>query len=70
MEKTFEDIKFDCKDCGKTAVWTKGEQEFMYELKEKGKLDEEQPDGSIKPGEVKPPKRCAACRQKRRAMHA
>ncbi len=69
-ETQFDDITLKCVEpsCGKEFIWTAGEQEFMHELKDKGKLDEEQPDGSIKPGEVKPPKRCSACRAKRKAQ--
>ena len=67
--KQYEDIICKCieSSCGKDFIWTAGEQEFMHELKKKGKLDELQEDGSVKPGEVKPPKRCAACRARRRA---
>ena len=65
----FENIQLMCIEpsCRKSFVWTSGEQEFMHELKEKGKLDERQQDGSMKAGEVRPPKRCADCRAKKKA---
>jgi hypothetical protein len=66
METTFEDINLVCL-CGKPFVWTAGEQKFINELKEAGKLDEEMPDGSVKAGEVKPPRRCLDCRKANKA---
>jgi hypothetical protein len=64
----FQDKTFTCIACGSTSVWTAGEQQFIQDLKEKGKLDERMPDGSIRAGEIKPPKRCADCRKKRNAQ--
>jgi len=29
--KEFEDITFNCKDCGKEFIWTSGEQSFYEE---------------------------------------
>lgn len=41
--------------CGETFVWSIGEQEFLNDLKNNGKI-----------AEVVPPKRCFSCRQKKK----
>ena len=64
----FFDKTLTCVDCNEDFIWTAGEQEFIYDLKEKGKLDEKMPDGSIKIGEVKHPRRCIECRKKKKAQ--
>lgn len=46
----YHDITITCA-CGEQFVWTAGEQEFMNDLLEKGKIQE-----------VKQPKRCKECR--------
>ena len=51
----YQDIELVC-ICGEPFTWTKGEQQFMHDLKAKGKLD----------GDVVPPKRCKACRAKKK----
>lgn len=61
----YQDKELTCV-CGKPFIWTSGEQEFMNDLLQKGKLDEEQPDGTIRPGRVIPPKRCKDCRMKKK----
>lgn len=48
----YQDIELTCV-CGKKFLWTKGEQSFMNDLLEKGKIPE-----------VKTPKRCKECRAK------
>lgn len=50
----YKDIELNCV-CGKKFIWTSGEQSFMNDLLEKGKIEE-----------VKQPKRCKECRIKNR----
>ena len=52
---TFQDIQLTC-ICGEQFTWTSGEQTFMHDLYNKGKLD----------GRVVAPKRCKACRLKKK----
>lgn len=58
----FEDMELTCADRehpqgeDRMFVWEKGEQAFMNQLASEGKLD----------GELTPPKRCKACRNRRR----
>lgn len=62
----YQDIDLVC-ICGKSFVWTRGEQKFVNDLREKGKLDRRDPaSGEIIPGEVKTPKRCKECREEKR----
>lgn len=51
----FKDIKLTCL-CGRDFIWTAGEQEFLNDLKERGKIPT-----------VQTPKRCASCRKAKRA---
>lgn len=60
----FEDKELIC-TCGDPFIWTKGEQHFLNDLLEKGKLDETK-DGIVIPGKIIPPKRCKNCRMKRK----
>ena len=63
---TFKDIAITC-ICGQSFTWTKGEQEFVHDLLEKGKLDRvDERTGNFIPGEVKQPKRCKECRLQRK----
>ncbi len=50
----FKDIELACA-CGFIFTWTAGEQAFLFSLVEDGKIQK-----------VVPPKRCPACRQKRK----
>ncbi len=54
MENQFEDINLVCL-CGESFVWGSGEQTFINDLLEKGKITS-----------VQQPKRCAPCRAKNR----
>lgn len=65
--ETFKDIEIIC-SCGQHFTWTSGEQAFVYDLLNKGKLDRvDGRTGNPIPGEVKQPKRCKECRlQKKR----
>lgn len=66
MSTEYQDRDLTCV-CGNVFIWTAGEQTFIYDLLEKGKLDEEQPDGTVRPGRVIIPKRCKECRAKKKA---
>ena len=48
----YKDIELICL-CGESFTWSSGEQEFMYDLETRGKIDS-----------VSQPKRCAPCRKK------
>jgi len=62
----YQDIDLVC-ICGNKFTWTKGEQKFVNDLLEKGKLDRyDRASGQTIPGEVKTPKRCKECRLKKR----
>jgi len=50
MYNPYEDITLNC-TCGREFIWTAGEQAFMNDLYEKGKI-----------AEVCAPKRCKECR--------
>lgn len=50
----YQDIELVC-ICGRPFTWTRGEQEFMNDLFEKGKVNE-----------VQQPRRCKDCRLKKR----
>jgi len=52
-----EDITIKC-SCGKVFVWTRGEQEFMEDLLERGKIEE-----------IYSPKRCPDCRRKKKEKY-
>ena len=54
-ESLFNDIELRCVQCESPFTWSKGEQEFMNDLLEKGKINE-----------VNTPKRCKECRAKKR----
>lgn len=56
----FEDVEKVCqeKGCGAEFIWTAGEQKFMSQLKQEGKVEE-----------VNPPKRCMECRAKKKAKY-
>lgn len=58
MNDVFEDIEIKCV-CGETFMWTSGEQGFLYDLKDSGKIQF-----------VLTPKRCPKCRQKRKEEKA
>lgn len=51
-----EDKELTCCECTDGFVWTEGEQSFMQDLYDSGKIQE-----------IIPPKRCIKCRQKRKA---
>ena len=51
MEEELFDIRIVCKNCGTMFIWTTGEQDFMYKLKEKGSVSD-----------VYIPHSCPACR--------
>lgn len=53
----YQDVKIVCSRCGTSFVWTKGEQKFMQDLKEAGKVPE-----------VVTPKRCVRCRIQRKEI--
>lgn len=61
----FEDKELVCvdrehpQDEYKDFVWTKGEQKFMQQLHNEGKIV----------GDVTPPKRCPECRRKKKARY-
>ena len=48
----FQDIELVCA-CGKEFIWSIGEQEFINDLYNKGKIEK-----------VNQPKRCVSCRRK------
>lgn len=52
----YEDITKPCVSCKREFTWTAGEQSFMNDLKEKGKIED-----------VIEPKRCKPCRDKAKA---
>lgn len=54
-DSLFEDIELRCVQCENPFTWTKGEQAFMNDLLEKGKISQ-----------VMTPKRCKECRAKKR----
>lgn len=55
----FYDIDITC-GCGASFIWTAGEQKFMEQLKEEGKIDQ-----------INKPKRCPNCRaDKKRRFEA
>lgn len=51
-----EDKEYTCGDCGEQFLWTIGEQKFMLNLQEQGKLQ----------GELTEPKRCKECRLRKK----
>ena len=53
-ESLFNDIELRCVQCDSPFIWTKGEQAFMNDLFEKGKVSS-----------VNTPKRCKECRAKK-----
>ena len=60
--KEYKDIKLTCL-CGKDFLWEAGEQKFMNDLMENGRLDKHDEEGNItEKGTVKPPRRCRECR--------
>lgn len=61
MNKELKDMEIVCLDCKIKFVWTKGEQKFLHELCEEGKLDKEY-EGRKIVGRVKTPIRCEDCR--------
>ena len=50
----YQDIELVC-ICGAPFTWTSGEQAFMHDLAEKGKIPS-----------VQQPKRCVPCRKKKK----
>jgi len=62
----FQDRELKCLLCGEPFIWTSGEQVFITDLCQKGKLDEKRQDGSIRTGKVVEPKRCKDCRMKKK----
>lgn len=50
----FQDKELVC-PCGNTFIWMKGEQEFLNDLYNKGKIDS-----------LNEPKRCIPCRKKKK----
>ena len=54
METSYSDINLVC-GCGAEFIWTAGEQKFMQDLLDKGKIDM-----------VRTPKRCQKCRAKKK----
>lgn len=55
MNTDYQDKEFVCALCSEPFLWTSGEQSFLNDLMEKGKINF-----------ITPPKRCQPCRQKRR----
>ena len=63
----YQNIELICKNCGAPFTWSEGEQEFMNDLREKGKLDKlDINTGETIPGQVKTPTRCRECRLKKK----
>ena len=58
MFEEYKDIELVCL-CGKPFIWTVGEQTFMNQLKEDGKISA-----------VQTPKRCQSCRVKHKEERA
>lgn len=54
----FKDIELKC-SCGKEFIWSIGEQEFINNLLESGKISS-----------IESPKRCLSCRNKRKQQRA
>lgn len=54
MENQYQDIELTCL-CGMPFIWTSGEQKFINDLLESGKIPS-----------VQTPKRCLECRKKRK----
>ena len=54
MNIDYQDKEFTCILCNLPFAWTSGEQSFLNDLLQKGKINS-----------ITPPKRCAPCRQKR-----
>lgn len=54
---TYSDKEIMCR-CGVSFIWTKGEQNFMHQLLDAGKIQV-----------VEEPKRCKACLQKKKLRH-
>lgn len=59
MNQDYKDKDLVCTVCDNPFIWTSGEQSFINDLKDKGKIQF-----------VQEPKRCAECRQKRREEKA
>lgn len=60
----YEDKQIKCKDCGETFVHTRGEQSFMQELLDNGKLDHtDEITGVVTKGILVIPVRCRPCKQ-------
>jgi hypothetical protein len=55
MEPEYQDIELKC-ICGKDFIWELGEQKFMHQLLDAGKIPS-----------VQTPKRCPECRAKKKA---
>jgi hypothetical protein len=53
----YSDVCITCR-CGKDFIWTGGEQSFMHDLVEDGKIQE-----------FTQPKRCPECRAKKKARY-
>ena len=59
MNTDYQDKELVCALCNERFIFTSGEQSFLNDLKDKGKISF-----------VVQPKRCPACRQKRREEKA
>lgn len=62
IDKQFSDRFFECEDCKRDQVWTAGEQAFLQRLIDRGATDK-----FGNPVSFITPKRCPACRAKRKA---
>jgi len=56
QSKMYQDIKKTCVQCDSLFIWTAGEQRFMNQLHEEGKIQS-----------VSEPKHCPDCRTKKKA---
>ena len=63
LELGVRDILCSCKKCKETFLWEAGEQKFMLQLQEEGKLKPQTLGGKA---EVKKPLLCRPCRSFRR----
>lgn len=59
----YNDITKECIDCGRTFTWPAKDQQFLHEL-----VGAPPTNGFSPVKEAIPPKRCKACRIKRKAL--